>query len=286
MIYNNEIERFIEEDLGYNDISCTMVPDICTDATIFVKQDCVIAGLEPAEAILQYFDLDFICDHKSGDHLIKGDVVFSIKGNATSVLRAERLMLNFLGHLSGIATLTEKYVSAVRRYSSAKVAATRKTTPGMRKFEKMAVIAGGGDPHRYNLSDTVMIKDNHRNLMGLEQAIRKAREMSGFTQKIDVEVESVEDALLAARNCADIIMLDNTGPGEVIQTIQKLEREGLRDRVIIEVSGNITLENIAEYAKTGADIISVGSLIHKSQWIDISLEFNYRKNKDDHCVVK
>ncbi len=273
MIFNNEIEYFIEEDLGYNDISCTMVSDICVDATIFVKQDCVIAGIEMGEAILRYFDLNFVSTHRSGDHLLKGDEVFLIQGNATSLLRAERLMLNFLGHLSGIATLTEKYVSTVRKYSSAKVAATRKTTPGIRKFEKMAIIAGGGDPHRYNLSDTVMIKDNHRNLMGLEQAILKAREMAGFTQKIDVEVESAEDALIAARNGADIIMLDNMGPGEVIHTIQKLVNKGLRDRILIEVSGNITLENIEEYAKTGADIISIGSLIHKSQWIDISLEF-------------
>ena len=273
MILTSEIERFIEEDLGANDISCTLVPEKEIKAIVFVKQDCVVAGIPIAQRIFEYFGLDSSTKHKDGDKLESGETIFEISGNAVSVLRAERIVLNFLGHLSGIATNTREYVEAVRQYSDVKVAGTRKTTPGIRKFEKLAIIAGRGDPHRFDLSETIMIKDNHVNMMGLENAINSAKELAGFTQKIDVEVESVENATLAAKMGVDIIMLDNMSPGQVIQVVEALKSEDLRNNAILEVSGGIDLSNISEYAKTGVDVISVGSLVHKSQWIDISLEF-------------
>ncbi|MFI5383832.1 MAG: carboxylating nicotinate-nucleotide diphosphorylase [Methanosarcina thermophila] len=267
-----EVERFIEEDLGYDDVSCTIVPDKPVEAIIFTKEACVIAGIKEAESIFCYLGVQDETTLKDGDHVKEGDIIFRLKGGAVSILRAERLVLNFLGHLSGIATLTRACVDIVRRHSeTTRVACTRKTTPGIRKFEKLAVAAGGGDTHRFNLSDSVMIKDNHVKLMGIEAAINAAKKTS-FTRKIEVEVESAEDAVLAAKLGADIIMLDNMQPEAVRETLEILKEKGLRDSVIVEASGGISLENLENYAKTGVDVISMGSLIHKSRWIDLSLE--------------
>ncbi|MCQ1535455.1 carboxylating nicotinate-nucleotide diphosphorylase [Methanosarcina sp. KYL-1] len=267
-----EIESFIEEDLGYDDVSCTLVPDRPAEAVIFTKEDCTVSGITEAAAICSYLGVKAETDLKDGSRLKAGDIIFRLRGGAVSILRAERLVLNFLGHLSGIATQTQACVDIVRRHSeTTRVACTRKTTPGIRKFEKKAVIAGGGDSHRFNLSDAVMIKDNHIKLMGIEAAIRAARK-SSFTRKIEVEVESAGDAVLAAGMGADIIMLDNMKPEEIRNTLGILEEKGLRNSVLIEASGGISRENLEQYAKTGVDVISMGSLIHKSRWIDISLE--------------
>ncbi|HJH29005.1 MAG TPA: carboxylating nicotinate-nucleotide diphosphorylase [Methanosarcinaceae archaeon] len=269
-----EIEQFIDEDLGYNDISCTVVPDETTDATIFTKENCTLAGLDVAEAFFNYFKINAKTAYFNGDDVHAGDVIFTLSGSTVSILRAERLVLNFLGHLIGIATLTRSCVNKVEPLSQVRIACTRKTTPGIRKFEKMAVVAGGGDAHRFNLSDSIMLKDNHIKMMGIEAAIESAKKMASFTQKIEVEVESTDDAILAASMGVDIIMLDNMEPGEVIRTVETLKRKGLRDSVIIEASGGITSDNVVEFAKTGVDVISMGSLIHKANWIDVSLEFS------------
>ena len=269
-----EIEQFIDEDLGHNDISCTVVPDETIDATIFTKEDCTLAGLDVAKAFFDYFDIHAQTEYSNGDDILAGDVIFTLQGNTVSILRAERLVLNFLGHLIGIATLTRSCVNKVKPLSHVRIACTRKTTPGIRKFEKMAVVAGGGDAHRFNLSDSIMLKDNHVKMMGIETAIESAKRMASFTQKIEVEVESTDDAVLAASMGIDIIMLDNMNPGEVINTVEMLKRKGLRDSVIIEASGGIDQYNVDEYAKTGVDVISMGSLIHKANWIDVSLEFS------------
>ncbi|MHB8103634.1 MAG: carboxylating nicotinate-nucleotide diphosphorylase [Methanosarcina sp.] len=267
-----ELESFIEEDLGYDDVSCTIVPDRPAEAVIFTKEDCIVAGIKEAGSIFCYLGIQAETTLKDGDRLKEGDVIFGLKGGAVSILRAERLTLNFLGHLSGIATLTRACMDIVRKHSeTTRVACTRKTTPGIRKFEKLAVAAGGGDPHRFNLSDSVMIKDNHVKLMGIEAAIEAAKK-TGFTRKIEVEVESADDAVLAAKLGADIIMLDNMQPEAVRETLEILKEKGLRDSVIVEASGGISQANLEGYAKTGVDVISMGSLIHKSRWIDISLE--------------
>lgn len=267
-----ELESFIEEDLGYDDVSCTIVPDRPAEAVIFTKEDCVVAGIKEAGSIFCYLGIEAETTLKDGDRLKEGDIIFGLKGGTVSILRAERLTLNFLGHLSGIATLTRACMDIVRKHSeTTRVACTRKTTPGIRKFEKLAVAAGGGDPHRFNLSDSVMIKDNHVKLMGIEAAIEAAKK-TGFTRKIEIEVESADDAVLAAKLGADIIMLDNMQPEAVRETLEILKEKGLRDSVIVEASGGISQANLEGYAKTGVDVISMGSLIHKSRWIDISLE--------------
>lgn len=272
IMFIKEVESFIEEDLGYDDVSCTIVPDRPAEAIIFTKEDCTVAGIKDAGSIFCYLGIQAETTLKDGDHLKEGEIIFRLKGGAVSILRAERLALNFLGHLSGIATLTRACVDTVRKYSeTTRVACTRKTTPGIRKFEKLAVAAGGGDTHRFNLSDSVMIKDNHIKLMGIGAAIEAAKKTS-FTRKIEVEVESTENALLAAELGADIIMLDNMKPETLLQTLEALKEKGLRDSVIVEASGGISQENLEGYAKTGVDVISMGSLIHKSRWIDVSLE--------------
>lgn len=268
-----EIERFLEEDLGYNDISCTLVPDRQVEAVIFTKEDCVLAGLDVARSFFNYLGIHAITTFSDGDRLAKGGNIFTLSGSSVSILRAERLVLNFLGHLCGIATLTRKCVDAVSAVSDARVACTRKTTPGLRKYEKLAVIAGGGDPHRFNLSDTVMIKDNHVNMMGVEAALRSARQKASFTQKIEVEVESTEDALRAAFQGADIIMLDNMNSYQVAQTMASLREAQIPEHILIEVSGGISFHDLEAYARTGVDVISMGSLIHQARWIDVSLEF-------------
>lgn len=271
-MFIREIESFIEEDLGYDDVSCTIVPDRTVEAVIFTKENCTVAGIDEAASILYYFGIQAETDFKDGDQIRKGDVIFRLRGGAVSILRAERISLNFLGHLSGIATLTRRCTDIVRKHSeTTRVACTRKTTPGIRKFEKLAVAAGGGDTHRFNLSDAVMIKDNHVKLMGIEAAINAARKTS-FTRKIEVEVESAEDAVFAAGLKVDIIMLDNMQPDEIKKTLAILKEKGLRESVLIEASGGITIENLGEYAKIGVDVISMGSLIHRSRWIDVSLE--------------
>jgi nicotinate-nucleotide pyrophosphorylase (carboxylating) len=267
-----EVESFIEEDLGYDDVSCTIVPDRPAEAIIFTKENCTVAGIKEAGSIFCYLGIQAETTLKDGDRLKEGETIFRLKGGAVSILRAERLALNFLGHLSGIATLTRACVDTVRRYSeTTRVACTRKTTPGIRKFEKLAVAAGGGDTHRFNLSDSVMIKDNHIKLMGIEAAIEAAKKTS-FTRKIEVEIESAENAVLAAKLGADIILLDNMQPEAVRETLEILKEKGLRDSVIVEASGGISQENLEGYAKTGVDVISMGSLIHKSRWIDVSQE--------------
>ncbi len=267
-----EVESFIEEDLGYDDVSCTIVPDKPAEAIIFTKENCTVAGIKEAESIFCYLGIQAETTLKDGDRLKEGEIIFRLKGGAVSILRAERLALNFLGHLSGIATLTRACMDTVKKYSeTTRVACTRKTTPGMRKFEKLAVAAGGGDTHRFNLSDSVMIKDNHVKLMGIEAAIEAAKKTS-FTRKIEVEVESVEHAVLAAELGVDIIMLDNMQPEAIQKTLKTLSGKGLRNSVLVEASGGISQENLEGYAKTGVDVISMGSLIHKSRWIDMSLE--------------
>lgn len=271
---NSELERFIQEDLGPYDLSCTLVPEKEIEAIIFAKEECTLVGIDVAMSIFKYFGLQATTSHQDGDKILAGETIFSLKGSSVSMLRAERLSLNFLGHLSGIATLTNRCVQIVRAFSDAKVACTRKTIPGMRSLEKMAVMAGGGDTHRFSLSDCIMLKDNHIKLMGFEAAINEAKKRASFTQKIEVEVETVEEALLVAGLGVDIIMLDNMSPGDVLRTVQTLKKAGLKEHVVIEVSGNITIENLEEYAKTGIDVISMGSLIHAARWMDLSMEFS------------
>jgi len=197
-----------------------------------------------------------------------------VYGRARDILSAERTVLNILMRMSGIATQTRRLVETVRRAGfNVRIAATRKTAPGLRLLDKRAVVIGGGDPHRFRLDDAVLIKDNHvRVAGGVREAIRRARSAASFSKKIEVEVQSLEEALESAECGVDILMLDNMSVEEAKRTIKALEDRGLREKVIIEVSGRIDEKNILEYAKLGPDVISVGALTHSVRAADISLE--------------
>jgi len=255
--------------VGDDDTSCTIVPDEWVHASIITKENGVLAGLEEASLIFDYFALEIYSDLNDGDTITSGDMVCNIWGRAGDVLRSERLALNFLCRMSGIATLTARCVADA---GNVRVACTRKTTPGFRKFEKKAVKLGGGDTHRFNLSDAVMIKDNHIAIMGIEKAIRRAKEEASFTKKIEVEVSDVGDMLSAANAGADIIMFDNMKPEEIRKCIKVLEDEKLRYGKILEASGGIKPDNIRDFASTGVDVISTGSLIHSARWLDMSMK--------------
>jgi len=275
----SELERFIGEDLGEWDDSSTLIPDLPVRAVIIAKEECIISGLAEAEEIFQYFGLKADLLFDDGEFAPVGSTVLEVSGSARKILQAERLVLNFLARMSGISTLTRNCVLLA---GGVRVAATRKTTPGFRLFEKRAVYLGGGDPHRFNLSSAVLIKDNHIKILGLSECLRRARELTSFTKKIEVEIESLEDMLIAAREGADIIMFDNMDPDEIAAGVDLLKREGLRDKLILEASGGITLNNITEYKASGVDVISLGALTRNARWIDLSLEMknNGDKNAD------
>ncbi|VUT26508.1 MAG: nicotinate-nucleotide pyrophosphorylase [Candidatus Methanolliviera sp. GoM_oil] len=263
-----ELEAFIEEDVGFCDLSSVTVPDIDVDAKIIAKEEGILAGLAEAREIFSYFELKTSSESSDGSKIEDGTTIINVSGSSRSILTAERLAINFLGRMSGIATLTGKLVK--RSSGNAVIAGTRKTTPGFRRYEKKAIVLGGGDPHRFNLSDAVMIKDNHIKVAGLKGAI-EASKGAGFTKKIEVEVESLEDALIAAGLGVHIIMLDNMTPEAIEETIRSLSDAGLRDRILLEASGGITIENVGRYADTGVDVISVGSLTTAARWLDFGL---------------
>lgn len=266
----SDLERFVAEDLGEWDDSSSLIPDTEAVAVIISKEDCIVSGLQEAGEIFAYFGLKATPLYDDGEFVPSNSQVLSIQGSAKSILQAERLALNFLARMSGISTATRNCVLSA--CGKVRIAATRKTTPGFRAFEKKAVFLGGGDTHRFNLSDAVLIKDNHIKILGLEECLLRAKKRSSFTKKIEVEVESLDDLTKAARCGADIIMFDNMPPETIARGVEIMKEMGLRDRVILEASGGIRPDDIAEYAKSGVDVISLGALTRNARWIDLSLE--------------
>ncbi|MCD6509732.1 MAG: carboxylating nicotinate-nucleotide diphosphorylase [Thermoprotei archaeon] len=271
----NKLLSFLEEDMGFGDETSTLLipSDLTVKAKVIAKAHGILAGVEEVKALLRSLRVRVIRSKDDGDRIAPGDVVMEIEGNARVILGAERTLLNILMHMSGIATMTKRLVDKARkRNPSVRIAATRKTLPGLRYFEKKAVRIGGGDTHRLRLDDMLLIKDNHLRIVG---DVRRALELASsrsFSKKVEIEVTCVEDALEAAKAGADIIMLDNMKPMEIIRAVKLLEREGLRDKVLLEASGGIDEDNIEEYAATGVDVISLGMITHSSRAIDMSLE--------------
>jgi nicotinate-nucleotide pyrophosphorylase (carboxylating) len=268
-----ELERFLSEDLGEWDDSSAIVPEIETRAVIIAREECIISGLSEGREILEYLSLESEALYDDGERVPAGAEVMEVWGSARGILQAERLVLNILARMSGISTLTRECVERVRFFrKGVRIACTRKTTPGFRVYEKKAVLLGGGDPHRLNLSGAVLIKDNHINILGLEECVRKAKSSASFTKKIEVEVENLDDMLRAAELGVDIIMFDNMEPSEICRGIDVLRNKGLRERLILEASGGISPANLEDYASTGVDVISLGALTRDAKWIDFSLE--------------
>lgn len=265
-------EKMLREDLGFGDITSelTVPEDLKAKGMVTVKEDCVVSGLGYLSEKVEKFGLEIDILIRDGEDAKKGDVVAVIKGNARRMLLVERVFINILGRMSGIATTTRRNVNKVREVNpNVRIAATRKTLMG--RLDKIAVIIGGGDPHRWNLADHVLIKDNHIALVGLNEAVKRAKKAS-FVRKVEVEVVSPEDAVKVAKMGVDIILLDNFKPRDVSRTIELLNRNSLRNKVILEVSGGINEGNITEYAKCNIDVISMGSLTHSTKSVDFSLE--------------
>jgi nicotinate-nucleotide pyrophosphorylase (carboxylating) len=271
-----EIVRLaLQEDIGYGDLTTEAIVAAGTvaEGKITAKAAGRIAGMAVVQTVFRLLDPAVLLrvNTPDGTDVEPGTVVLSLRGSANAVLMGERVALNFLQHLSGIATATAKAVRAAAPYG-ARIADTRKTTPGLRMLEKYAVRVGGGVNHRIGLDDAVLIKENHLAVAGsVKPAVERVRNRVGHMVKIEVEVETltqVEEALAAG---VDAILLDNMDLDTMRQAVQRVNR-----RAIVEASGNIGIEQVAQVAATGVDIISMGRLTHSSPALDLSLRLQMR----------
>jgi nicotinate-nucleotide pyrophosphorylase (carboxylating) len=270
----SQIGAFLNEDLGRGDITTqsTVMRQQRARGRFLAKEPMVVAGLEAAEAVFSTLDAQqqleaFVSD---GDEVEAGKVIARTSGFADVLLAGERVALNLMQRLSGIATLTRSFARALEG-TEAQIVDTRKTAPGLRMLEKYAVVAGGGRNHRFGLDDGVLIKDNHIALAGgVATAVERARAAVGHLHRIEVEVSTHDDVREAIRSGADILLLDNLSPEETRAAVV-LARE-LKPDILLESSGGITLENVRAYAETGVNLISVGALTHSARAMDISFK--------------
>lgn len=274
-----QIRSWLAEDIGSGDVTTeTTIPAHSqAKAIIHMKEDGIIAGIPIARLVFEVVDptLEFKALVQDGDAVTKGTVIIEVEGSTRSLLTGERLALNLMQRLSGIATRTNQYVNALNGLPT-RLVDTRKTTPGHRMLEKYAVRVGGGHNHRFGLYDAVMIKDNHIKGAGsITAAVQSARKSIPHTMKIEVETESMEQIKEALACGADIIMLDNMNAEAMKQAVTYIKAQS--PHVIVEASGGITLESIYEKASAGVDVISVGALTYSTQALDISLDLNEKK---------
>lgn len=276
LLLKDKILEFLKEDIGFGDITSDVLFDqqSYVEAHILCLENATVAGLDEAMLVFEILDCDTFKYRNDGDSVEKEKPILKIKGKASSILKGERTALNILGRMSGIASHTRRLKEVINKVNpEIRLAATRKTIPGFRFFDKKAVILGGGDSHRFGLDDAILIKDNHLKIFGsIEMAVKSAISLTSFTKKIEIETSSLEDVLIAIKAGADIIMLDNLDPKTVSIIVNKLKEMGLRKKVILEASGNIDIENIRDYAMTNVDVISSGSITHSIKNIDFSLE--------------
>jgi len=272
----DKIREFLREDIGYGDITSTaLIPEEqVARARLYYREPGVASGLEEAGLIFEVLGCAVKVHARDGSKVEARKVLLEVEGPARAILAGERTALNIVGRMAGIATQTAEAVRlAAARNPTVRVAATRKTLPGLRDLDKRAVEHGGGDPHRFRLDDCVLIKDNHLELVpSVTEAVRRARRSISFTKMIEVEVRSLAEAEEAARAGAEIIMFDNMPPKDIEANLSVLKEKGLRDGFIYEASGGITLDNIGEYAAAGVDVVSLGSLTHSVRSLDVKLE--------------
>lgn len=266
------IARALAEDVGYADLTTeATVPETArADARFLAKEDGVLCGLDVCRAVFCAVSADVVLtsDKKDGDAVRKGEVFATITGPARAILAGERVALNLLQHLSGVATRTRRAVDAVKGYKT-RIADTRKTTPGLRALEKYAVRCGGGSNHRFNLTDGVLIKDNHIAAAGsIADAVQNARRAVPHTIKIEVETETIEQVREALDAGAEVIMLDNMSLDQMREAVAFVD-----GRAITEASGNMGDKDLKAVAETGVDLISIGALTHSVKALDISLKF-------------
>jgi len=276
----NLIKMALSEDLATGDITtmATVPSGSISTATVTFKETGIVAGLEIFSLVFRTLDASLKVEFQSHDgaEVASGSPVAFVSGSSLSLLMGERVALNFLQHLSGIATLTRSYVRELPAGSRAKVVDTRKTTPGWRSLEKYAVQVDGGKNHRMGLFDGVLIKDNHIKATGsITHAVQQARQLAPHTLKIEVEVETLEQLHEACQAGADVVMLDNMETSLMKQAVEKTRQSF--SHVLLEASGGITRKRIAEVATTGVDFISVGALTHSARSIDISMNIVQEK---------
>ena len=263
--------QFLSEDIQRGDVTSALLSNQKIKAKIISREQGIIAGVGFARSIFQLKGCTVRIFKKDGSRLKPNQTVLQVSGNAKSILSCERTALNLLSRMSGIATQTNYLVSQIKKYSKkTNLYSTRKTAPGLRYFDKEAVVIGGGHKHRMALDDMIMIKDNHLLLSNsMEDIIKKAQKKH---RRVEVEVENQRDAILAAKYGTAIVMLDNFSPAQIKKTITALQKKKLRNKVKLEASGGVNSKNIGAYAKTGVDMISVGSITNSVKGLDLSLE--------------
>ena len=270
LVIDEIIKNALKEDIWDDDITSSSIlsKDQQSTVELICKENGIIAGLDVFKRVFHLLgDVEVILYSKDGNAVKNGEVLGELKGNTLNILKGERVALNLLQHLSGIATITNIYVKELSG-TSCKLLDTRKTTPGLRILEKYAVKIGGGCNHRFNLSDGVLLKDNHVAAAGgVKNAIEKARSSVSFVRKIEVEVETLDQVKEAIDAKADIIMLDNMDNETTKKAVDLINGTAL-----VEASGNMTLERIRSVAETGVDYISVGALTHSVKALDISMK--------------
>ncbi len=270
MIIEEFVKEVLLEDIGRGDLFGRVAPKRAATAEVIAKSDGIVAGEPYLEALAHFCRLNLYWLKKDGEMFAEGETILKVEGGAADLLAAERTLLNMLLHASSIATQVKPYVEALEG-SGVLLLDTRKTRPMLRNFEKYAVRVGGAVNHRMGLDDALMLKDTHLSLIDdLESFIRRARREIPFTTKIEIECESVEAAAKAMDVGADIVMCDNMQTDHIKEVV--LYRNDNYPGILLEASGNITLENIKEVAQTGIDAISSGSIIHQSRWIDLSMK--------------
>jgi len=264
------IETALDEDIGRGDIttsSIIFVPSM-TNAELIAKEKLVLAGIEIFKQVFIAIspDINIQAFFSDGNKVDKGKIIAELSGNIPDLLKGERVALNFLQHLSGIATLTRKYVDKIKNYPAI-IVDTRKTTPGLRTLEKYAVQVGGGKNHRFGLFDGILLKENHIKACGsISEAIKRVKSALPHTLKIEIEVQSIKEVKEALTSGVDTIMLDNM-PLEKMKEAVKI----INHLILVEASGNINLDKLEDVAKTGVDLISVGSITHSAPVSDISM---------------
>ena len=275
-ILEDAIDRALAEDASNGDVttSALIPPHIEGRASFAVRGPGVLAGVDVALAVCRRVDPKLVVVAKllDGDRVEGGETVATVSGSMASILMAERTALNFIQRMSGIATMTARFVDAVKG-TDAVIVDTRKTAPGLRTLDKYAVTMGGGRNHRMNLADGVLIKDNHiaalqKEGFTLAQIIKRAKSKAPHTVRVEVEVESIAEARVAAEAGADIIMLDNMTPAQMREAVKLV-----KGKCIVEASGGVRLETVRQIAETGVDLISVGALTHSVEALDIGLDY-------------
>lgn len=272
LIVDQLIKNGLMEDINYGDVTTDNLfnGDEISNGKFIAKEQGIIAGIEVAKRVFQILDSSIVFEKciEDGCKVKKGDIIAYVKGSSSSILKGERVALNILQRMCGIATKTFKIVELVKNYN-VKIVDTRKTLPGFRILDKYSVKMGGGYNHRLNLSDFVMIKDNHIKAAGsIKEAVEKIKKKIPFTTKIEVEVENFDQLKEALDVEVDVIMLDNMDIESMKKAVQFVDK-----KVILEASGNVDENNVADIASTGVDIISMGSLTHSVKALDISLKF-------------